>query len=225
MTKFNVLLIVEGNEENAFFEIVKQKGVHQNINLEFFNAEGFGNIGPYYQAYRTQELFDSVLCVYDVDYRQDENESPYNSVRRDLKEFHGSDEIVTAISFCTNPNILQFFLLGCDTLKNVELLKTSKKENSVFVHKYWNEIAKPKVTDDGQDATCYYQACEWQLNMMRDSYIYDKYSYDSLLVNANDLSVNYLKKDGPGSNLTLLLNALKNGNVSFFQDIEKIVRK
>ena len=208
--KYNVHLFLEGFEEEYFFEIVKQFGVHENIDLTFENVEGFGNIAPYYQAGFGSGEHDCLLCVYDVDYRQEEEDSPYNEVASKLESILGDSQMVQSISFCTNPNILQILLLGCDSLNNILLMNGSKKANSPIVKKYWPKIKKP------------YDAKEWQLEIIKDSYVYGTYTYDDLFNNCSSLSNTYLAMQ-PGSNIFKLLKALKDGDIEFFEEINKQV--
>ena len=42
--KYNVHLVLEGNEEVCLFNIVKKYGVHESIDLSFGNAGGFGTV-------------------------------------------------------------------------------------------------------------------------------------------------------------------------------------
>lgn len=206
----NIAIIYEGNEEKTFFNIVENNGISNKFNVKFINANGFGNIPIYYQAEISIPYFDLVVCVYDVDGKIDDMNSPYNIVRKGLKEILQSDEKVDSISFCTNPNILQFLLLGVDLLENVKLTSTSKKKNTQLITKYWKQIGSKKS----------YDASEWQLKIIEDSYIYGDYKYETILINAKDLDVDY-KNNIPSSNLLGLLLALINGNEKFINDLIK----
>lgn len=219
---YRVHLILEGYEEECFFDIVKQFGVSPNIELTYENAYGFGNVASLYQNAFIQDEYDCVLCVYDVDYRQSEKDSPYNTVVGQLTLVLGKKTSVMAISFCTNPNILQMLLLGCDDFEKVKLTSGSKKGNTKIVHKYWDKIGR---TDGKKQKPCY-DAQGWQLDIIKNSFLYDEqpsYSYDSLLLRCSSVPTNYLLEE-PGTNIPLLLNSLKEGKISFFESINKKIK-
>lgn len=221
--KYNVHLILEGNEEICLFNIVKKYGVHENIDLTFRDAGGFGKVAAFYQSEMNGEGHDCNLCVYDVDYRQNENESPYNHIRKELLLILGKKEMVDKISFCTNPNILQILLLGCVAdISQVKLISGSKKDNTEIIHKYWDDIGRQKHDNRGNLITNYYDAKEWQLKTILDSYEYGVYSYETLYNNCASISTNYLKQE-PGSNLFGLLKALKEGNIDYFKGISAFI--
>ena len=205
---YNILLILEGNEEQTLFNIAKHDGFCDKFNVVLENAEGYGNIQYLYQYYISEQYFDLVLCVYDVDNRIEEKDSPYNQTRAGLYETLQDDLKVDYVSLCTNPNIIQFFLLGAAKLENVELKSTSKNINSKIIHKYWEKIGKTKE----------YDAKEWQLKIIEESYIYNDYKYSTLLENSKELPIDY-KNNLPGSNLGPLLIALKIGDEDFIKDL------
>lgn len=218
---FSVHLIIEGDEEECFFEIVKQFGVKDNIKLTYENAGGSGSIASLYQYARAQEEYDCVLCVYDVDYRQDEKKSPYNNVVYELTLILGKSDLVKKVSFCTNPNILQLLLLGCDSFDKVKLFKSSKKDNTPIVHKYWDKIGRD--IDSGFKKSSYYDAKGWQLDIIKNSYIYEEspsYEYNDLYKNCKNVPSDYLSNE-PGTNVFKLLESLKEGKTAFFDNINK----
>lgn len=208
----NVLILVEGSEEEILFDIAKNDGFSGNINVVYINVGGHGNIAPYFQSEISNDFYDCIICVYDVDNRIDESDSPYSLTRNALKEILLVDEKVDDVSFCTNPNIVQFFLLGADKLDNVKMFCTSKTINTELLNKYWKKIGNKKD----------YDAESWQLKIIKDSFIYDEYdyTYDTLLKNSEELNTDY-KKCVPASNLLPLLKALKNGDCGFFAKIQK----
>lgn len=216
--KCKVHLILEGDEEVCLFDIVKRYGTHENIELTYSNAGGFGNVAAFYQSEMNSGDHDCNLCVYDVDYRQDEEKSPYNQIQDQLLLVLGEKEMVDKVSFCTNPNILQILLLGCDTFDQVKLMSGSKVSNTEIVHRYWDEIGRPK----GNNQTKHYDAIRWQLDIIKNSYEYGPYSYETLYENCASLPSDYLKFE-PGSNLFALLKALKDGNIEFFTEISDFV--
>lgn len=219
--KYNIVIIVEGDEEECLFDVISEsKGIHESFETLIVNANGAGNIGPFYQEFYSEPSVDSVVAVYDVDCRQGEPDSPFNVTRTELLSILGDEKVVEKVSFCTNPNILQIILLGCASLQDVSLKSSSKKLNSKLVEKYWPKISV-KIKD-GKKIKNGYSASEWQLDIIKDSFTNESaktYSYDNLLINIKELNHDY-KHNVPGGNLELLLKALKNGDKSFFEKIK-----
>lgn len=210
----NVLLIVEGSEEKTFFEIVKEHGIKNDvINLTIVNPEGAMKIPALFQDALSNDRYDAVYCVYDVDNRPHVNDSAFCMVKKKLKDVLGSIHSVQAISLCTNPNILLLYLLGPTDLSELEgKLKCSKEDNTGLVHKYWNEI---RNSHDKK-----YDAAKWQLDIMK--YSYDgKYSYQTLLARAKELSTGY-EIDNCTSNIGSFLEALDSGNLAYFKKAQSI---
>lgn len=167
MFKYHVKLIVEGeNEEYEFFDMVKMIGTHESIELDVESSYGYGEIGDAYLNAIRDERNDCVLCVYDVDGRANEDESPYKRTYKKLLEVLGDSKVVKKVSFCTNPNILQLFLLAADSLDKVALKTTSKNKNSQLVHLYWNSIASGAKDEKGRNIKPLYNASKWQLDIM-----------------------------------------------------------
>lgn len=220
MDKWYIKLIVEGNEEYAFFEIVKELGTAGCFVLEVENANGYGEMPDLFLDSLRSELYDCVICVYDVDNKANVEQSPFNIVRRGLLAVVGEESVVEKVSICTNPNILQMFLLATDKLENVSLKTGSKKANSFMVHKYWPEIASEKKDASGHLIKPPYDASSWQIDLMKYSIIRGDYSYDTLLENAKCLPLTYCASL-PGSNILPLLTALKNGDLYYFEEIKK----
>lgn len=220
--KYRIKLVLEGYEEEAFFDVVKELGVSSDIDLSYINAKGFGGVAPIYQDLINNEEIGAVLAVYDVDYRYNETSSPFSTVHNQLKSILGSEKSVKAASLCTNPNILQLFLLGCDPLSIVSLTKTSKSQNTEMVNRYWPEIGKKHENEKGQKAKNRYGAIAWQLKIIADSFRYEKYLYKNLLNNAMELPMDY-RLDTPGSNLPPFLMALENGDISFFEGLRALI--
>lgn len=65
-----------------------------------------------------------------------------------------------------------------------------------------------------------YAAKEWQLCMMKDSFIYGIYRYGDLLINLKELDEDYYHL--PGSNILPLLCALKDGDKTYFEKINQM---
>lgn len=224
MKEFYIKIIVEGKEEEAFFDVVKEIGTNEKFHIDIENVGGFGGIADaFLVALREDDLFDCIICVYDVDNRINDKKSPYNMVRNQLNLLFGNEKITESVSFCTNPNIMQLFLLAADTLQNVTLSITSKKINTSLIHKYWPEIASGKIDKLGRKIKQNYDASNWQLDIIKYSILNGEYSYNTLLENAKALSANYKKNNIPGSNLLSLLLALKDGNKKYFSKIRKMI--
>lgn len=215
---------MEGKEEEAFFDVVKMFGVHPDFELTIKCANGYGNIDSLYQFLLPDQSFDCILCVYDVDYRQNEPSSPYRSVRSKLYRLLGDEKAVDAISICMNPNILQAFLLGCGEMDEVSLKTSSKRENTPIIHRYWDEIGRERQNEVGQKISSPYEASAWQLKRMKESFEYGEYSYETLLGNMVKLSLDYLSFDHPGGNILPLLLALRNGDFGYFNQKMAYVR-
>lgn len=204
----NILIILEGVEEELLFDLAALNGFSNKFNVRTENVIGAGNIAPLLQSEISNEYNDCIICIYDVDNKQSEANSAYSKTRKAIKEvLNNNEDFVDAVSFCTNPNILLFILLGADTLSNLNFTKTSKKINTDLLHKFWPKIGNKKA----------YDASEWQIKIIRDSYKYGTYSYKTILENAKDLDTDY-KNNNPASNVLPLLNALINGDINFFDD-------
>lgn len=221
MSKQCIHVIVEGSEEYAFFEIVKQFGVSEKFELHIENACTFGNVSPLLEEY--VQLYDSdcSFAVYDVDGKTQDG-SPFSSVQKSLLNFFGDQEQVDTVSLCTNPNILQMYLLGCDSIKEVALTSSSKVENTPLVHKYWPDIGNTIQGNNHKPMIKVYDAHKWQLEIMKNSYFCEIYKYDTLLENAKELSIDYVVSL-PGSNLYPFLKALKEGDESYFDNYRRII--
>ena len=220
MEKCYIKIIAEGLEEYTFFDVVKELGTNENICLEIEDAGGAGNIPDLFLASLRSELYDCVFCVYDVDNKANELDSQFSKTRKMLLSVLGDEKLVNIVSVCTNPNILQFYLLAADTLSNVALSSGSKRANSPIVHKYWNEIANNKVDDQGHLLKPEYVASNWQLEIMKYSIINGVYSYENMLNNAASLSLDYFNCC-PASNLLPLLLALKTGDMNYFKAVKE----
>ena len=127
--KYRIHLIVEGNEEEYLFDIVQELGVSDAFELTYENACGFGNVASLYQRAMFLEDYDCVLCVYDVDYRQNEKGSPYNCIVEQLT-----------------------LVLG----EVSEVQNASKTANTPIVHKYWDKIGR--IRDGEKKTSAYYDA-------------------------------------------------------------------
>lgn len=223
MVKYYIKIIVEGDEEEIFFEIVKKEGVSEKIWLDIENANGSGKIADLFLSALREDIYDCVICVYDVDYSANDVKSAYCKIRNQLNSLFGDEEITERVSFCTNPNIMQIFLLAADSLDKVSLLTTSKKTNSSLIHYYWPEIASGKTDSLGRKIKNDYSAKKWQLEIIKYSILNQEYPYSRLLENAKQLSTDYKNQEKPGSNLLDLLLALKNGDINFFNEIKKFL--
>ena len=224
--KYRIAIVYEGDEEECLFNIALEcGGVNEKFDLTPINAHGAGNIPSLFQDCYSNPSFDCTIAVYDVDGKAQDKCSIFNNVRNQLSLILGSEKCAQAVSFCTNPNILQILLMGCGPIEEVSLLSTSKQTNSVVVSKYWKAISTEK-TKDGIIIKKGYEAYRWQLEIIKNSYIYEQnesYSYSKLLDNSLLLNRNYLNTL-PASNVQDLLNALKNGDIQFFEKINMEIK-
>ena len=223
MSKYYIKIIVEGSEEKTFFDMVKEIGTSDNFVLDIEDACGYGNIADcFLNALREGELYDSVICAYDVDNRIEDFNSPFNQTREQLDTLFGDQNVTEAVSYCSNPNILQYFLLAADELSKVALTSTSKTRNTKLVNKYWPQIGTNKTDSLGRKIKPDYDAQQWQLDIIKFSLINGNYSYENLLNNAKEIPTDYLNNI-PGGNLLPLLIALKDGDTEFFEHIKSLI--
>ena len=223
MSKYYIKIIVEGSEEKTFFDMVKEIGTSDNFVLDIEDAGGYGNIADcFLSTLREGELYDSVICAYDVDNRIKDSDSPFNQTREQLNSLFGDYNVTNAVSFCSNPNILQYFLLAADKLSELALTSTSKLKNTKLVNKYWPQIGTNKIDSLGRKIKPDYDAQQWQLDIIKFSLINGDYSYANLLDNAKEMPTDYLNNI-PGGNLLPLLIALKDGDIEFFEHIKSLI--
>ena len=224
--RYSVAIVLEGNEEESLFRIAEScHGVSDVFDLISFNAGGQSAVPVYFQQLSSDPSLDCVVTVYDVDNGASDPKSPYSTTRRELLSILGDDDAVSAVSFCTNPNILQILLMGCGNPNEIGLVSTSKSVNASIVEKYWPQIRRK--SSNGKIIKRGYDASEWQLRMIEDSYLYEgdiSYKSDMLLRNSGLLNVNY-EKAIPASNVQNLLTALKDGNIDFFESINKRINR
>ncbi len=224
MNKYNIKIIVEGDEEYTFFDIVRTVGANELFDISIEESTGYGGIADAYLSSLREGMFDCILCVYDVDNKANIKNSPFNITLDKITQIFNDRLVAELVSYCTNPNILQLFLLAADKLDNTRLTSSSKAINSVLVHKYWPKIASGKEDSQNRKIKPLYDAQSWQLDIIKYSIINNDYKYEDLLKNAKELNLDY-KNNLPGSNLLPLLVALKNGDVSYFKNISNLVDK
>lgn len=217
---YHVHLIVEGSEEVAFFDIVQAKGTAENILLTYENADGFGNLALLYQDELPDKDIDCLLIVCDVDFRYYETKSPVQIVLLKMEKVLGTRTKAEKVTIFTNPNIMQVFLLGCDVLERTSLKTSSKEKNTPLIHKYWDQIGKQSISNPhGNAKTKNYDASTWQLEIIKNSFLYDQYKYETLLDNLRELPNDYTSDKTPGSNILPMLQALRTGDTLFFERI------
>jgi hypothetical protein len=151
-----------------------------------------------------------------VDYRYEDPLSPYRQVQQKLLKVLGSDKAVQAASLCTNPNILQMILLGCDHLENVSLQTTAKRENSRIVEKYWPDFGIKDFKPSPSHQRPSYDASSWQLEEIIDSFANGKFDYQNIFTNGKNLP-KALSLRSPGSTLFPFLIALEKGDLDYFR--------
>ncbi len=216
--ELKIAIIVEGKEEEYLFSIAKETG-HFNpvFDIEIINAGGEESVPAFYHDYSSNPVFDCTVAVYDVDNKCNNDNSTYVITKNKLEAVVGEE--INTVSFCTNPNILQILLLGCDGIEKVSLSSTSKSKNAKMVETYWPKISK-KIKD-GRQVKKGYDASEYQLEIIKNSFIYDEdpsYEYTDLLTNAFQLPLDY-ESNCPASNVQLLLKAINDGDIKFFKTI------
>ena len=222
MSGIFIKILVEGKEEKAFFDIVKEIGINENLYVDIEDVSGYGNFGDTALSILRSDNYDCVLFVYDVDNKSNDQDSPFNIVQKTLFNIFGDRKIVDKVSFCTNPNILQYFLLAMDELNNVKLTSSSKAKNTPIVHKYWPDIASNAKDKNNRKIKKGYTGASWQLDIMKYSIINNKNSYNQLLENAKALPTDY-RSDIPSGNLLPLLIALRDGDEQFFNNIIRLL--
>lgn len=203
--KIRIHFILEGNEEELLFQIIEEVGVNDCFDVSYENARGGGKIGPYFQARYESDMYDLVYCVYDVDYQYNNPSHMHKQIYDKLYRVLGSDTAVKRVSLCSNPNILLILLLGFDQVNNLNTISESKATNTNLISKYIPKIGNKKP----------YDASDWQLNLIKEQYLYVDGRYNKLLENGKDLNLNYTLKQ-IGSNLIPVLKALNDGDVDFF---------
>lgn len=202
--------IIEGDEEELLFKLVKEYGISDCFDVTYTNSCGAGRLAMYYYDALSTDNYDLVLCVYDVDYAQDKKDSAYNETRRQLLSIVGSEKTVDMVSLCTNPNILLIILLGYDVLDSFRNISKSKIENTKLIKKYCKKIGNKKP----------YDASSWQLDLIHNDFYSGVASYDKILEKCDELSINY-KTNEIGSNILPILKAIKNGDIQFINKIIK----
>ncbi len=216
--EMKIAIVVEGDEEENLFSIAKETGHFNPIfDIEIINAGGEGSVPAFFHDYYSNPIYNCTVAVYDVDNKCNQDKSIYDSTKNKLENIVG--ENVDAISFCTNPNILQIILLGCNTIENVSLESTSKVDNEDIVSKYWPKIAR-KIKN-GKQVKKGYDASKYQLEIIKNSFLYEEepsYNYLTLLNNASKLSLDY-ETNCPSSNVQVLLKAIDDGDIEFFKNI------
>lgn len=216
--EMKIAIVVEGDEEECLFSIAKETG-HFNpvFDIEIINAGGEGNVPAFFHDCYSNPIYNCTVAVYDVDNKCNQDNSIYNLTKNKLENIIG--ENIDVVSFCTNPNILQIILLGCSTIHNVSLVSTSKADNEDIVSTYWPKIARK--TKNGKQIKKGYDASKYQLEMIKNSFIYNEqpsYDYMTLLNNSLKLDVDYETKC-PASNVQQLLKAIDDGDIDFFKNI------
>ena len=144
-SKMKIAIVVEGDEEEYLFLIAKETG-HFNpvFNVEIINAGGEGSVPAFFHDCYSNPIYDCTVAIYDVDNKCNQDKSIYNLTKNKLENIVGNN--VDAISFCTNPNILQIVLLGCDTTGLLEnYIRRPYKPNAAFGHSY--EYSKEEIIE------------------------------------------------------------------------------
>ena len=210
-SKFKIHFILEGYEENALFELIKELIIMEKIEISFKNCKGGGLIPAYYQNELSLDNYDKIYCVYDVDYKPKDQNGMYSRIRNGLFKVLGSESEVDKISLCTNPNTLLILLLGYDDISNLKNIHSDKKSNTKLIQKYCHKIGNSKE----------YDASSWQLDLIKNEYIYSKRaSFEKMIESMPKLDKNY-KSDHVASNILPVIKALISDDVEFFENYMK----
>jgi hypothetical protein len=212
---FRILLLLEGNEEDAFFYVVKRLGVHESFELMAKCVRGAGSLPRRFQnviAGRA-ERYDAVYCVYDTDYRTNEPNSAFRVTRQKLRWILHDERDIDAISLVSSPNILQVMLLGFDDIEKVRLSSKSKKKATPILNEYIPSIGLKKP----------YDASAEQLEAIKKAFMADPLKYENLVRRACTLPRHDEKKRCPGTDLGPFLKALKEGDRRFFFRNQKVL--
>lgn len=211
MRKARIHFVNEGDEEEAFLEILRAQVDSGVFALTSHNAHGAGNIPLFVDSALGSGQFDVVFAVYDVDGKGNEEGSTFSKARKGLARILGSQELVDSLSLWTNPNILQMILLACRPLSEVGLHTTVKKENSAIVNRCFPSIGK---TDKS-----FYDAQKWQLDVIRYSFDGNPYRFEDIVANSKGLSDDF--RLIPSSNWPKVIKRLLNNDVGYFSELAR----
>ena len=191
----NIKLILEGNEELAFFQILEEGSFIRSdlYRLSLQVAGGASKIPSLFNQAFQSGRYDVVLAVYDVDsFRTNE----FANVQNKMKITLGSQEEVNRVSIWSNPTGLLLLLAPCSSEKLGPFGK-SKKGCSPLVHKFYPNIATKAKPYDAQ---------EFQLEKIKEAFRFGQYNLDTLLqrmaLYAQDI------QNPPSTNILPLLEGL-----------------
>jgi len=214
--KIKIHFLLEGNEEESLFNIINKFGIGENIDVSYHNCNGGGRMPAIYQYELQSGNYDIIYCVYDVDYSNEDKNSMFSKIQKGLLRTLGNKDDVNKISLCTNPNILLILLCGyTNDINELKDISKNKSKNTDLIKKYCSLSFNKKE----------YDASKWQLELIEYDYFYTNVaSYDKIINKLETLNNNYLGKE-IGSNIILVLKAIKENNVSFFEKIISEVNK
>ncbi len=210
-SKIRVHYILEGYEENALFELIEHFSKKTNIEMTYKNCKGGGTIPAFYQEALASDNYDLIYCVYDVDFQPKDDKGMYKRIRHGLYRVLGDESEIDKISICTNPNTLLLLLLGYTDLSNLVEIKSDKKSNTKLINKFCTKIGNKKE----------YDASEWQLELIKDDYIYSSIASFDKIFESNEIINNDYKSEKIGSNALPFIRALIEDDYEFFDKIIK----
>lgn len=205
--KLKIHFVLEGNEEYALFQLIEKAMKSTYIEMTYRNCHGGGTIPAFFQADLASDNYDIIYCVYDVDFKQNDENGMYGRIRKGLYKVLGEESEIDKISLCTNPNTLLVLLLGYTDLSNLKDIKADKKSNTELIHKYCSKIGNKKS----------YDASEWQLELIKNDYLFsNSASFDKMFESCKLINEKY-NEDGIGSNILRVIQALIMDDVEYFK--------
>lgn len=210
-SKIRLHFILEGYEENALFELIEHFSKKTNFEMTYKNCKGGGTIPAFYQEALASDNYDLIYCVYDVDFKPNDDKGMYKKIRNGLYKVLGDENEIDKISLCTNPNTLLLLLLGYTDLSNLLDIKSDKKSNTKLISQYCKKIGNKKA----------YDASEWQLKLIKDDYEYNNIaSFDKMFESYETINYDY-KGEIIGTNAIPIIRALIMDDFDFFDKIIK----
>ena len=166
----NIKLILEGNEEYAFFQILEENNFIRSdlYQLDYKVAGGATKVPSFFNQAFQNPFYDITLAVYDVDSFKTED---FAYIQKQMKTTLGDQKEVDRMSIWCNPTGLLLLLAPCSPEKLPPFGK-NKKGCSSLVHQFYPNIATPAKPYDAQ---------KFQLDAMKDAFRYGPYNLDHLL--------------------------------------------
>lgn len=193
--KHGVCLVVEGYEEEFYFNRLLSFNLFCNYEIVLINAKSASNIPAVYQDMLSKNKYEIVLVVCD----KDRNPAEYNNIISKLELIHGegkADAIVTFTSPCTMQVILSHF-------GEVSLTTQAKRENRPII--------------ESLTGVAGYDAHQTQISEICGKIRY--HSYQQMKKRLGSVSTD--PKDMPSTNMLTLLERLESPSAKWIDDINK----